>query len=85
VYFREAGRSTVHVRAYVLTQSDLLNELEVLELPEFAVFEIPINELQDCTGLDVRNARSPRRSTSQTEALDSKRIARKVASVNDII
>lgn len=85
LYFREAGQSTVRVRAYVLTQADLLNQLEILELPEFAVFEVTVNELQDITGIDLRNAKAPKQSGSTIEAMDAGSVARLVESVNNII
>lgn len=75
----------MRIRAYVLTQSDLLNELEVLELSEFAVFEVSVQELQDLTGLDVFNAKPPRRPSSEIEALDTERFTRRISSVNEII
>lgn len=85
VYYRELGQTTVRVRAYVLTQADLLNDLEVLELPEFAVFEVAVNELQDLTGLDILNARPPTRRRSQTEAIGRSAGLRRVMSADDII
>ena len=85
VYYREAGQVTVRVRAYVLTQADLLNELEVLELPEFAVFEVSVSELQDLTGLDILNARPPRRSRTGVESISADGGIRRVQSVADII
>ena len=36
LYWHERGDSSLQAKGYVLTQSDLLNELEALELPEFA-------------------------------------------------
>jgi endonuclease G, mitochondrial len=51
IYFRESGKAAVRAKGYVLTQADLLNRLEVLELPDFAVYEVPVAKIGDMTGL----------------------------------
>jgi endonuclease G len=53
IYFREAGNPAIQVKGYVLTQADLLNQIEVLELPEFSVFEVPISKIVEMTGLSL--------------------------------
>lgn len=87
IYFRERGQSTVRVRAYVLSQEDLVSGIEALELPEFAVFEVPVNDLQDMIGLDLLNAKAPRSSqSSDTESLyTSKSKLRRIESASKII
>lgn len=85
IYYRERGQSTVRIRAYVLTQADLLSELEVLELPEFAVFEISVNQLQDLTGLNILNAKTPRQTGPGVESLGEDGGIRRIRSVNEII
>jgi len=87
IYFRERDQSTIRVRAYVLSQEDLVSGFEALELPEFAVFEVPINDLQDKIGLDLLNARAPRSSRGrQTESLSAETTKfRKVENVATII
>lgn len=56
VYFREAGEREVQARGYVLTQVDLLNQIEALELPEFSVFEVPVNTISLMTGFELSDA-----------------------------
>jgi len=53
LYFREAAAESVQARGYVLTQADLLSGLEALELPEFAVFEVPIPRIAEMAGLSL--------------------------------
>jgi endonuclease G, mitochondrial len=55
IYFRETGNPAIKVKGYVLTQADLLNQLEVLELPEFSVYEIPISRINQMTGLSLQS------------------------------
>ena len=89
IYFREVGTQGIQAKAYRLTQEDLLNELEALELPEFSVYEVPISHLTDLTGLrfDLSNsmpesldrvARSPRFRADRTPF-------RRVRSVREIV
>lgn len=51
LYWRERGSDSLKSKGYVLTQTDLLHKLRVLELPEFAVFEVPIDQISHRTGL----------------------------------
>ena len=51
LYYREVGDPEVRARGYVLTQEDLLSPLEALELPEFSVYEVPIGQIGEMTGL----------------------------------
>lgn len=90
IYFREAGSSAVSARGYVLTQADLLNELEVLELPEFSVYEVPLARIGEMTGLRLAAAggepevlRGERRRRGAAEAVGGG--IRRVASVRDIV
>ncbi len=53
IFYRESGDEALKARGYVLTQADLLNRLEVLELPEFSVFEVPIPLIGEMTGLSL--------------------------------
>jgi endonuclease G len=53
LFFREAGDEAIQSRGFVLTQADLLNRLEILELPEFSVFEVPIVQIGEMTGLSL--------------------------------
>ena len=88
IYFRQAGQQTIRVRAFVLSQQDLVSQLEALELPEFAVFEVPVNELQELIGLDILNARRPRarRSGGESVSMDaSAQSVRRVRSRAEIL
>jgi len=87
IYFREAGRQEITVRGYVLTQADLLNRLEVLELPEFSVFEVPVTQISEMTGLALFSgaaaaaARGRRRRREAVEVVET----RLVSSIREIV
>jgi endonuclease G, mitochondrial len=51
IYFREVGSVAITVKGYILTQVDLLNSIEVLQLPEFSVYQVPISKITEMTGL----------------------------------
>lgn len=87
IYYRKLGQKTVRVRAYVLSQFDLVAGIEALELPEFALFEVPINELQDMIGLDLLNAWESRRSgAQQAEAIEPETLKyRRIEAVSQIV
>src|SRR5262249_24352384 len=59
IYFREAGSPAIQAKGYVLTQADLLNQLEVLEVPEFAVFEVPVSRIGEMVGLVLPSGSAP--------------------------
>lgn len=90
LYWRERDAETLSAKGYVLTQSDLLNELEALELPEFAVFEVPIGEIARRTGLvlsgggEPQTAAGARRKARKAEALEKPKI-RRVGSAREIL
>ena len=89
IYYREAGNDTVMAKGFVLTQDDLLNTLEALELPEFSVYAVPITQLAEMAGLDFFAGTAPETAPSRSEDLSGfkvkeKRI-RKVASVQKIL
>lgn len=67
IYFREAGDPAIQAKSYVLTQADLLNQLEVLELPEFSVFEVPISRIGEMTGLSLPSGSLPICEERRTE------------------
>jgi endonuclease G len=89
IYFREVGDPKIKARGYVLTQSDLLNQLEVLDLPEFSVFEVPLSRIGDMTGLSLPSASAPERvpppiPRPESEA-DPKAGIRRIPSVREIV
>jgi len=87
VYFREAGASSLEAKAFVLTQADLLNQLEVLELPEFSVYEVPLAQLSEMVGLRLAAPAAPEafatRGGRRAEA--ARPAARRIESVRDIV
>ena len=89
LYWRETGSDTLHAKGYVLTQTDLINALEALELPAFAVFEVPIGEIGRRTSLHLpaptarKSAGGPKRPL-KPEAIDTAEI-RRVSSVREIL
>lgn len=82
LYYREVGGASIQAKGYVLTQADLLTGLEALELPEFAVFEVPIARIAEMTGLELLAGaaaveavgRRRRRGSPATEAATIRRI-----------
>jgi endonuclease G len=65
IYYRETNQTTVRAKAYLLSQGDLLNQLEALELPEFRVYEVSLTRITDLTGLkfplgEVKSGKGPR-------------------------
>jgi endonuclease G len=75
LYFREAGRLVV--KAYMLTQRDLLNQLEALELPEFSVYEIPISDAEERVNLKL--------GSSQTVATETQGRVRRLLSAEEAL
>lgn len=89
LYWRERHAETLNAKGYVLTQTDLISDLEALELPEFAVFEVPIGEIGRRTGLvlsggGASEAVSASRKARKAEAEEKPNI-RRVGSVREII
>jgi DNA/RNA endonuclease G (NUC1) len=86
VYFREQGNQEITAKGYVLTQADLLNRLEMLVLPEFSVYEVPINQIGNMTGLTLPLQTAPEavRRRKAAEEVTAGRI-RRIASVREII
>ena len=89
LYWRERGSAALKAKGYVLTQTDLINELEALELPEFAVFEVPIGEISRRTDLVLPGAAepeaiSPGRGARKPESTGKPSI-RRVASAREIL
>jgi endonuclease G, mitochondrial len=91
IYFREDGDAAIQAKGYVLTQVDLLNNLEALELPDFSVYELPITSIGQMTGLllpigsepPVRAADRRRRGQAIATLENSK--TRRIGSVDDIL
>jgi endonuclease G, mitochondrial len=91
IYFRETGNSEIEAKGYVLTQSDLLNQLEVLELPEFSVYEVPLSKIGEMTGLSLQNGVEPqtlsnvRRARGRVIAEPTSAKIRRIFSASEIL
>ncbi len=89
LYWRERGSDALSAKGYVLTQADLINELEALELPEFAVFEVPIGEIGRRSGLVLPAASAPQAAAGRARAAkaeaDERPGIRRVGSVREIV
>jgi endonuclease G len=89
LYWQERGDAALRAKGYVLTQRDLLRGLEALELPEYAVYEVPIGEIGRRTGLRLPGSDQPSpqragRRRAQAEAEAQPRI-RRIGSVREIL
>jgi endonuclease G len=86
IFFRETEDEMIKAKGFVLTQADLLNQLEALELPEFSVFEVPISQIGEMTGLSFPSGTTPegRGRRIEAAAADEGEI-RRISSVREII
>ncbi|MEM7264095.1 MAG: DNA/RNA non-specific endonuclease, partial [Planctomycetota bacterium] len=77
----------LRTQAYLLTQSNLLSDIETLSLDPFSLFQIAISELESLTGLDFGGLRNADTFTSepQREALRSEPVARRIERVADVV
>lgn len=85
LYYRQAGNPALEAKAYVLTQADLLNQLEALELPEFAVYEVSFARLTELTGLELPGATAGSGPESLDGAQKTQVDVRRVRSVREIL
>jgi endonuclease G, mitochondrial len=90
IYFREAGNPAIRAKGYVLTQADLLNQLEVLELPKFEVYEVSIPRIGEMTGLSLAvgtapKGRAPRRDRRPEAAPGGQAAIRRIASISEVV
>lgn len=90
IYFQETANGPLRAKGYVLTQRDLLNQLEVFELPEFRVYEVPITSIGEQVGLTLPIGSAPelvhrphRRRT--VEGIESDAGVRLITSVEAIV
>lgn len=90
IYFRESAGGPLRAKGYVLTQRDLLHQIEALELPEFRVYEVPIVEIGSRvdlilpTGSAPESPRRTRRRRSPEQISEDGGI-RLIESVEDIV
>ncbi len=89
IYFKEAGQASVTAKGYVLSQKDLISGLEALELPEFAVYEVPISQISEMTGLAFQagsGEAAPRGSRRRRrESLEEVTAIRRISSVSEVL
>jgi endonuclease G len=90
IYFREAGNPAIRAKGYVLTQADLLNQLEVLELPKFEVYEVPIPRIGEMIGLSLAvgtapKGRAPRRDRRPEAEPAGQAAIRRIASISEVV
>ena len=83
IYFGEEGSDALHAKAYMLTQQDLISDMEAFELPEFAVYEVPIEDIEYYTGLELPKRVTGLESVSEITVVDSK--LRLVESLSNIL
>jgi len=83
IYFREANNPELKILGYILSQTDLLNQLEVLELPEFSVFQVPVETISQFTGLIFAVGVTPEFEVQAIERLPTS--VRRINSVNEIL
>jgi endonuclease G, mitochondrial len=86
LFYRESGEETVHAKGFVLTQEDLLNNLEALELPEFSVYEVPVQRIGELTGLILPNGEKTEsvNRRRKIEAIEKGRV-RRISSFDEIV
>lgn len=82
IYFRESGDEIIKAKGYVLTQADLLNELEALELPEFSVYEVALEQISELTGLAFFK---PSATGGRTPESVRPTAVRRIATVEEIV
>ncbi|MFM7315730.1 MAG: DNA/RNA non-specific endonuclease, partial [bacterium] len=92
IYYRETNQTAVKAKAYLLSQADLMNQLEVLDLPEFRVYEVSVTRITDLTGLkfalgDAKPAKGPRPSKVSAEVVKWPRgdFVRHIPSFDEIV
>jgi endonuclease G len=86
IYFKEMSATAITAKGYVLTQAELLNELEVLELPQFSVYEVPLDQIGAMIGLDLAmpaESKAKKKNCS-AESLASVKV-RRIGAVKEII
>ena len=52
ISFKDAADGKFKVKAYILSQNNLLDDIEVLELDPFKLYEVSLDELENRTDLD---------------------------------
>jgi endonuclease G len=90
IAYRDSSGSKLKVAAYVLTQDNLLDDLEALELDPFRLYQVPIAKLATLTGLsfgsldklDTFNASA---QTAAPDAIGEQTQAREVRTRGEVV
>ena len=77
-YVDDDTKTLTH-HAFMLTQADLIHGIEALDLDEFDVFEVPIQEIADRIGFTFRDL-----AATSPEALGAAPI-RRVSSAEEVL
>jgi len=91
IYYRDAAGAPLRAHAYLLTQEDLLNHIEALDLDEFKVYEVPISQIENVTGLTLprtgtpESLKAPRKRTARTPEAAPAGHVRLVSSIREIV
>jgi len=89
--FRDAAGAPLKAHTYLLPQEDLLNHIEALDLDEFKVYEVPISQIENATGLTLprtgtpESLKSPRKKATRTPEAAPVGHVRRVSSIREIV
>ncbi len=85
IAYVEAGESTPKIRAFIISQDDLLNDIEALELDEFRVWQVSVSELESRTHLEFHLPPDADTGVPETVAERESRVAvREVCTREDL-
>jgi endonuclease G len=73
IAFKDTEDSKFKAKAYILSQNNLLNDLEVLELDPFKLFEVSLDELENRTDLNF-SALKPHSAFSEPTRIEMETI-----------
>ncbi len=90
IAYRDTGGAEPKVAAYVLTQDNLLDDIEALELDPFRLYQVPVGKLEAITGLSFGTLGQFDTFTGEVEkaapeAIGERRRAREVRTKNEVV
>lgn len=89
IAYTDSADGQFKVRAYMLTQQDLLSDIEVLDLDPFLLYQVPVSRLEQETAFSFRNLDSydTFESGIEAEGVGPERVAsaRKIATRADLM
>jgi endonuclease G, mitochondrial len=90
IAYVDTADNKLKVASYVLTQDNLLNDIEALELDPFRLYQVPISKLGDITGLSFGELKNFDTFTgdmekASPEAIGEQQNAREIRSRNEVI